>query len=38
VTKRGKSMPLNPDGVTHWSTCPDARKFKAGANAAAKKE
>jgi bacterioferritin-associated ferredoxin len=28
VTKAGKAMPLNSDGVPHWATCPNVRDFK----------
>lgn len=31
ATKFGKKMPLNPDGVQHWATCPQAREFKKNA-------
>lgn len=27
VTPLGKSMPVDPDGTPHWSSCPDAEKF-----------
>jgi hypothetical protein len=25
-----KLMPMNPDGTTHWATCPNAKDFKKG--------
>jgi hypothetical protein len=27
-TPRGKSLPMNPNATTHWSTCPYARDFR----------
>lgn len=27
-TESGKFTPINLDGLTHWATCPDAKKFK----------
>lgn len=27
-TANGKFTPINPDGSTHWATCPEAKKFK----------
>lgn len=27
-TRAGKAMPLNSDGVPHWSTCPSVRQFR----------
>lgn len=27
-TKAGKNMPVDPDGVPHWGTCPNAKDFK----------
>lgn len=27
-TKKGKFMPVDPDGTPHWATCPKASKFK----------
>ena len=31
TTKTKKAMPLDPDGVPHWSTCPKAREFRKAA-------
>jgi hypothetical protein len=28
VTEKGKRSPINLDGVSHWSTCPDAKTWK----------
>jgi len=28
LTKNYKWMPVNPDGEFHWTTCPQASKFK----------
>ena len=28
LTKRGKRMPTNPDGVSHFATCAQAKRFK----------
>ena len=27
-TEKGKAMPVNPDGVSHFATCPDAKEFR----------
>lgn len=27
-TDKGKNMPINPDGITHFATCPQAGKFR----------
>jgi hypothetical protein len=27
-TAAGKAMPVNPDGVSHFATCPDAKEFR----------
>jgi hypothetical protein len=32
VTKNGKRMPVNADGTSHFSSCPDADKFRKGKN------
>jgi len=32
VTRNGKRMPVNPDGTSHFSTCPEAGKFRKKAN------
>jgi len=28
TTKNGKAAPYDPDGETHWATCPNAKRFK----------
>jgi len=28
VTKNGKRMPTDPDGKSHFATCPQARRFR----------
>lgn len=25
-TRNGKSMPTNPDGTAHWSSCPEGQR------------
>ena len=35
VTALGKHTPLNPDGSSHWDTCPAAAQFKKRARSAA---
>jgi hypothetical protein len=30
LTSRGKRMPLNPDGVSHFATCPQATAWRKG--------
>ena len=27
-TEAGKNMPLDPDGIPHWATCPKADQFR----------
>ena len=27
-TANGKQMPVNHDGTPHWSTCPQAKRFR----------
>lgn len=29
-TAAGKAMPVNPDGVSHFATCPNAPEFRRG--------
>ena len=29
TTDAGKLTPQNPDGTTHWATCPKFQQFKA---------
>lgn len=29
VTKNGRRAPMNPDGTSHWGTCPDAHAWRA---------
>lgn len=28
LTKNGKRMPTDPDGTSHFATCPQARRFR----------
>lgn len=28
VTKNGKKMPVSPEGVAHWTDCPDRDSFR----------
>lgn len=28
ITPRGKSAPLNPDGTSHFATCPQADRWR----------
>lgn len=28
VSKNGARLPLNPDGTSHFATCPNAREFR----------
>jgi hypothetical protein len=28
ITTKGKKMPCNPDGTSHFATCPDAAQFR----------
>lgn len=28
LTKNGKRMPTDPDGTSHFATCPQAKRFK----------
>ena len=28
VTRRGKNMPVNPDGISHFETCSEADNFR----------
>ena len=28
VTKAGRRLCVNPDGIPHWATCPKAREFR----------
>lgn len=28
VTKAGKRMPVNPDGISHFATCPQAAEWR----------
>lgn len=29
-TPNGKQTPIEPDGMTHWARCPQARQWKKG--------
>jgi len=28
ITAKGKRAPMNPDGTSHWSSCPDAAAWR----------
>lgn len=28
ITRAGKRAPLNPDGISHYATCPEAGSFR----------
>ena len=28
ITKTGKRMPVDPDGTSHFATCPKAKEFR----------
>ena len=28
ITRKGKKMPVNPDGTSHFSNCPQAQTFR----------
>lgn len=34
ITEKGKRMPVNPDGTSHFSNCPDAGNWRRDRKAA----